>query len=300
MPQFQDFKGRARTPTPSEVDLALHIFGYCQEQFGMKPAQLFETNKGLERNGLDALRAGRTTRHFEALVESIYAFLTVTKSAGNNPRLDEIHPWMRDLICTLLPELNPYFKRGPSLFHHRLDEVAVQGDNVRSKIVSCFGGDRYIYRYARNAQDGAARIAKGCMSVPTEIDGMPFHTFSIEYQPMARSSATPPRTNLIEGSILLIKSHFMFFGVENGSDNAFVMVIRDNGPELIYGALILRKHHDRGFMATKGVVMSLAEAGEVVGPHTIDEVPELTTELRELIVNIGNHEGQGPLTLPDV
>lgn len=294
-----DFKGRPRTPSDSESDLAFHVFDYCKEHLGLKPSDLYQKDLGLAKGALDGQRAGRTKKHHSAFLASLYAYLIAKNAAGSYHRLDQIHTWMLGPVCTLLPELRAYFRRGPSLFHQRIEAVASQSENAREKVISCFGGGKYIYRYARNSEDDAIRIAKGRLTLTEEIDDIQFNEFLIEYEAAPRRRGARSKTIWIEGNVFLIKAHFMFFGVEKGTDNAFIMVVRDEGPSEEYGALILRKHHDRGFMATKGLVMSSTNVGDVIGALDFKEVPEIDHDLQGLLMNIGNHKGKGPLTLPD-
>lgn len=181
-----------------------------------------------------------------------------------------------------------------------------------SSIAKKFEHGAYIYRYAFNDSvdpNEGAHMARGYLRMEHVPTG--HFSFSLQYDIRDAETGTVDQSSYIEGAAYLNGSFIFFSGIEDETEYPFFMVIRKAFKSSQNGGLILRKHpDDKGYFSSKVIIVRQTAKAEVdtegndrvldTGSLPMSELPEISKfdNFEEDLLNVGNNEGKGVLTLP--
>ncbi len=213
-------------------------------------------------------------------------------------------PFFKHVIVPFFPDLDI---KEPVLAEHTENPVrkfANPNQTVLEKIAANFKDGAYIYRYAFNendCSDSELHIARGHLTVQHIANSD--LSFSIEYNVVDREKATINHVEHIEGAIYLVGAFIFFVGNEGDDNYPFFMVIRHKFNGTQNGALVMRKHPEgKGYFCSRAIVVRCEPGAteQSTGSMTIEDAQGVDPidDMLEDLINIGNNDGKGVLTLP--
>lgn len=224
----------------------------------------------------------------------------------NGKRLNEIDEYMRPLFSKMFPDLSESFVTSASdqdtdpKILSLLLEYAAKDSSTMKLLAEKFSDGGFVYRYARNEKKGHSsnpRLAKGGLQI-YEAGSDRYFNFDIRYFVDSESDMNDPYESVISGKVILMKSFFVFFGVEDEKHNPFFMVMKAELQGTRFKGLILRKHPTKSYFASRVMISTDIEtAEEKTGKFRASDLPEVNDRQLALIKNIVANGGESILML---
>lgn len=262
------FQPTTRRPERGRVRLLLMAIDYVHNEFGLQKTQFANPELGLKKDTLSNAKSGTMSPHdYSNCCRVLYDFLALTERGANEGeiyyrRIAEIDDWMVEPMVRLFPE----FKSVASIYHGGFDrdKSAYVNMNVKAleKVRDLFSRGAYIFRFAANRgviDEENIRLARGVLEVDQELQSFNL-TFSLSYHFKDLSGQLVDRG--VRGVIYLVGAYIFFEGYEKANNYPFFMIMNYNTLGSEFGGLILRKHHDKGYFASRTIVLIRPDGDE--------------------------------------
>ncbi|MEM9360196.1 MAG: hypothetical protein AAGB04_28775 [Pseudomonadota bacterium] len=299
------FSGYKRKPSESEVLLFLSVLCYLKDKFGIKYTSYVDHPGGpIKARTISNAGTHRSmaAEAYEALTLKVHNNLT--SSAAR--RMEELDDYIRPLVFQLFPDLNPGAVK-PEFeqpVEDNVDSIFLRYASGESSTLDLlhkkFSEGGFIYRFARNAENEGKkkpRLAKGKISV-SKSENSHYLNFLIEHY-VDTDNDLDPYNSRIRGRVMLIKSFFVFVGIETEKHNPFFMVMKAELPGSRFRGLILRKHPIKSYFSSRVVLSTIKPDNTNTGKFTEGELPEVSTRQLRWMKNTVANSGKSILMLED-